>query len=129
MFFSFSVSASRSNYTLSLNISSDVLARDGNISYVLKNSKVKFVATAHLNDKSPQNFTDKQSMFCVKFQCYHISGRESNWTMMNCLINTSSVALNHSWSTGGRIVCAVELMTPDNKSLACNSTTIQIAGT
>ena len=131
MFFSFSVSdcaASPSNYTLSLNISSDVLASDGNLNYVLKNNTVKFVATAHLNDKSPENFTDfiKQSMFCFKYR--YISGSENNWTVIECVNETSSAALNHSWSREGRIECIVELMTLDNKSLACNSTLIQIAG-
>ena len=129
--FSFSVSdcaASPSNYTLSLNISSDVLAPDGNLNYVLKNNTVKFVATAHLNDKSPENFTDfiKQSMFCFKYR--YISGSENNWTVIECVNETSSAALNHSWSREGRIECIVELMTLDNKSLACNSTLIQIAG-
>ena len=133
MFFSFSVSdcpVSPSNYTLSLNISSDVLVRDGSINYVLKNNEVKFVATAHLNNKSPENFTDfiKQSMLYFKFQYRYISGSENDWNIMECVNETSSAALNYSWTREGRIECYVELMTADNKSLACNSTLIQIPG-
>lgn len=137
MFFSIFVSdcpETPSNYTLLLNISSNVLVQDTETErtyHVLENEDVILTATAYLKNNS-SNLTDfiKQSPFYFKFQYRNISaGKSGEWDLIKCLKDKSSATVKHSWSFGGRIECLVELLTEDNETLACNLTKIQIAGT
>ena len=120
-----------SNYTLVLNISSNVLAQNGGINHVLQNENVILTATAYSNDNS-SNFTDiiKQSPFYFKFQYRNSSlNKHGEWSSIKCLKDKSSATVKHSWNFGGNIECLVELLTEDNETLACSSIkSIQIAG-
>lgn len=136
MFFSIFVSdcpATPSNYTLLLNISSNVLVQDNEteIYHVLENEDVILTATVYSKNNS-SNLTDfiKQSPFYFKFQYRNISaGKSGEWGLIKCLKDKSSATVKHSWDFGGRINCSVELLTEDKKTLACISRIIQIAGT
>ena len=132
LFFSIFVSdctETSSNYTLLLNISSNVLAQDNEVYHILENKNV--ILTAYSKNNS-SNLTDfiKQSSFYFKFQYRYVTvEKNGNWSTIKCLEDkNNSATVNRSWDFGGRIQLVVELLTKENKTLACKWTEIQIAG-
>ena len=113
-----------SNYTLTLDVSSHVVVRDGTFNYILAGEEVTLTATAHRNNNS-SNFTDltnQSQVYYYNFQCHNSTKR---WYPINCSKESTVVEV---WHHGGTVECSVQLLTQDNKTLACNLTRIKIAG-
>ena len=112
-----------SNYTLILDVSSRVLVQGEIYNYALAGEEVALVATVYNN---LSNFTDSNNqsqVYYYNFQCR--SASTGNWYPINCSEESTAVEI---WNTGGRFECLVQLLTQDNKPLACDSTQIVIAG-
>ena len=109
-----------SNYTIILNVSSDVLVHHDGVNYVLPNESVTLTATPHINNNAIDFII--QSQFYYNFLCWD---DDSKWTYKKCSNESTMVT---SWKLGN-IECKVKMLTPNRTVLACNTTRIQIAGT
>lgn len=112
---------SNPNYTLVLNVSSQVLVED---EYVLAGEEVTLIATAS-NSSNFTDLTNQSQVYYYNFQCRSRTfGGE--WYPINCSEESTAVEV---WYDGGEVECLVQLLTQDNITLACDKTQIKIVGT
>ena len=120
-------SISTSNYTLTLDVSSHVVVQGEDFNYyVLAGEEVTLMATAHRNSNSSNStdLTSELQVFYYNFQCRNDTAVD-RWYPVNCSEESTVVKV---WHYGGTVECSVQLLTQDNKTLACNGTNITIAG-
>lgn len=116
-FLSFFVSdCTTSQYTVKLNVKSDVDAYDG-VHHVIAYENVSLTATAHPN----ANLTNKSFIF----QYRYLGG---DWNECLRVKSSRPATVVSKWKDSGVVECVVLLVTQGDRILGCANASIQIAG-